>query len=180
MAVIWAVCVCPNVCVCVCDMSRCCFRASAFQSAAVISRMIPERRDNMINLWELNYGALIFHVTFNENTLQDSPLITAPTPLHRRRLAALWVGCGWGWEEGGGWGVVTGLCLTVSSSSSLSTPLRLLWMKALALLDLDILILASLAFCGRWEEKVRESDVVGGRYEWMTNAPVWYPEPEHR
>lgn len=42
--------------------------------------------------------------------------------------------------------------LTVSSSRSLSSPLRLLWMKALALLDLDILILASRAFW-EWEEK---------------------------
>lgn len=62
-------------------MSRRCFRAAAFLSAAAISRMISERRDRMINLWELNYGALIFHVTFNENTLKDSPLITVPTPL---------------------------------------------------------------------------------------------------
>lgn len=44
------------------------------------------------------------------------------------------------------------VALTVSSSRSLSSPLRLLWMKALALLDLDILILASLAFW-EWEEK---------------------------
>lgn len=46
----------------------------------------------------------------------------------------------------------SGVLLTVSSSRSLSSPLRLLWMKALALLDLDILILASLAFWV-WEEK---------------------------
>lgn len=46
----------------------------------------------------------------------------------------------------------SGVFLTVSSSRSLSSPLHLLWMKALALLDLDILILASLAFWV-WEEK---------------------------
>lgn len=51
--------------------------------------------------------------------------------------------------------------LTVSSSNSLSSPLRLLWMKALALLDLDILILASLAFWVWEEEEVITSDKVG-------------------
>lgn len=55
-----------------------------------------------------------------------------------------------------------GVFLTVSSSRSFSSPLRLLWMKALALLDLDILILANLAFWV-WEEKVIESNKVGVR-----------------
>lgn len=56
----------------------------------------------------------------------------------------------------------SGVFLTVSSSRSLSSPLRLLWMKALALLDLDILILASLAFWV-WEEEVIVSNKVGVR-----------------
>ena len=60
--------------------------------------------------------------------------------------------------------------LTVSSSSSLISPLRLLWMKALALLDLAILILASLAFWAWEEEEVRVSDWVGRRWEKMTNT----------
>lgn len=73
-------------------MSRCSFRAAAFRSAAVISGVISERRDNVINLRELNYGALIFHVTCNENTLKDSPLITAPTlpPSAARALRWFW------------------------------------------------------------------------------------------
>lgn len=62
-----------------------------------------------------------------------------------------------------------GVLLTVSSSRSFSSPLRLLWMKALALLDLDILILANLAFWV-WEEKVIESNKVGVRQQKMINA----------
>ena len=60
--------------------------------------------------------------------------------------------------------------LTVSSSSSLSSPLCLLWRKALALPDLAILILASLAFWAWEEEEGTASDRVGGRSQKMTNA----------
>lgn len=60
--------------------------------------------------------------------------------------------------------------LTVSSSSSLRSPLCLLWRKALALPDLAILTLASLAFW-KWEEKeVRLSDKVGRRLRKITKA----------
>lgn len=56
--------------------------------------------------------------------------------------------------------------LTVSSSRSLTSPLRLLWMKALALLDLDILILASLAFW-EWEEKGQRIKQGGFERRWL-------------
>lgn len=63
----------------------------------------------------------------------------------------------------------TRLFLTFSSSRSLSSPLCLLWRKALALPDLAILILASLVFWV-WEEEVAASDKVGGKSKNMTNT----------